>query len=53
MSLTRRWKWLVLRSASGRAFTQTLGGGYFFLPGIKALEFFVKHGARPPLSDPA
>jgi putative iron-dependent peroxidase len=35
------------------ALTQTLGGGYFFLPGIKALEFIVEHGARPPLSHPA
>jgi porphyrinogen peroxidase len=34
------------------AFTQTLGGGYFFLPGIKALEFIVEHGARPVLVDP-
>jgi putative iron-dependent peroxidase len=34
------------------AFTQTLGGGYFFLPGIKALEFIAKHGARPVLVNP-
>ncbi len=34
------------------AFTQTLGGGYFFLPGIKALEFIVEHGARLALTDP-
>jgi putative iron-dependent peroxidase len=34
------------------ALTETLGGGYFFLPGIKALEFIVEHGAGPPLSDP-
>jgi porphyrinogen peroxidase len=34
------------------ALTRTLGGGYFFLPGIKALEFIVEHGARPALSDP-
>lgn len=34
------------------AFTQTLGGGYFFLPGIKALEFIAKHGARPVLINP-
>jgi putative iron-dependent peroxidase len=27
------------------SFTQTLGGGYFFLPGIKALKFIVDHGA--------
>jgi putative iron-dependent peroxidase len=26
------------------ALTQTLGGGYFFLPGIRALEFIAKHG---------
>jgi porphyrinogen peroxidase len=26
------------------AFTQTMGGGYFFLPGLKALEFIVEHG---------
>jgi len=32
--------------------TQTLGGGYFFLPGIKALEFIVEHGARSTRSDP-
>jgi putative iron-dependent peroxidase len=25
-----------------QAFTQTMGGGYFFLPGIKALEFIVE-----------
>jgi porphyrinogen peroxidase len=35
------------------ALTQTLGGGYFFLPGIKALEYIVAQRARPPLSDPA
>jgi putative iron-dependent peroxidase len=35
------------------ALTQPLGGGYFFLPGIKALEFIVGHGAHPPLSDSA
>jgi len=29
------------------AFTETKGGGYFFLPGIKALKFIVSHGARP------
>jgi putative iron-dependent peroxidase len=29
------------------ALTETLGGGYFFLPGIKALEFIVGHGGRP------
>ena len=27
-----------------KAFTQTLGGGYFFLPGIKALQFIGEHG---------
>ena len=26
-----------------KAFTETIGGGYFFLPGIKALEFIVEH----------
>lgn len=26
------------------AFTQTLGGGYFFLPGIRALEFIAEQG---------
>jgi porphyrinogen peroxidase len=35
------------------ALTRTLGGGYFFLPGIKALEFIVEHGTRQPLSNPA
>jgi putative iron-dependent peroxidase len=34
------------------ALTRTLGGGYFFLPGIKALEFIVEHGAHPTLSAP-
>jgi len=34
------------------ALTRTLGGGYFFLPGIKALEFIAEHGARPALTDP-
>jgi len=29
------------------AFTQTLGGGYFFLPGIKALKFIVNHAPSP------
>jgi putative iron-dependent peroxidase len=29
------------------AFTQTLGGGYFFLPGIKALKFIVDHVPSP------
>jgi putative iron-dependent peroxidase len=28
------------------ALTTTLGGGYFFLPGIKALEFVARHSAR-------
>jgi porphyrinogen peroxidase len=28
---------------SVKAFTQTLGGGYFFLPGIKALQFITEH----------
>ena len=27
------------------ALTETLGGGYFFLPGIKALEFIAAGGA--------
>jgi len=27
--------------------TQTLGGGYFFLPGLKALKFIASHAARP------
>jgi porphyrinogen peroxidase len=31
--------------------TETLGGGYFFLPGIKALKFVVAHGAHPARSD--
>ena len=35
------------------ALTQTLGGGYFFLPGIKALEFIVAHGAGAPATAPA
>jgi len=35
------------------ALTHTLGGGYFFLPGIKALEFIVKYNARQRLSDPS
>jgi putative iron-dependent peroxidase len=33
------------------ALTDTLGGGYFFLPGMKALEFVARHhssqGSRP------
>ena len=29
------------------AFTETLGGGYFFLPGIKALKFIVDHAPSP------
>ena len=29
------------------AFTETLGGGYFFLPGIKALKFIVNHAPSP------
>ena len=29
------------------AFTQTLGGGYFFLPGIKALKFILEHVPSP------
>jgi porphyrinogen peroxidase len=29
------------------AFTQTLGGGYFFLPGIKALRFILEHVPSP------
>jgi porphyrinogen peroxidase len=29
--------------------TEALGGGYFFLPGIKALEFIVDPDARPAL----
>jgi putative iron-dependent peroxidase len=29
------------------AFTETLGGGYFFLPGIKALKFIVNHVPSP------
>jgi putative iron-dependent peroxidase len=29
------------------AFTQTLGGGYFFLPGIKALRFILDHVPSP------
>lgn len=28
------------------AFTETQGGGYFFLPGIEALKFIVRGGAR-------
>jgi porphyrinogen peroxidase len=32
------------------ALTRTLGGGYFFLPGIKALEFIVGHRTRPALT---
>ena len=27
--------------------TETLGGGYFFLPGLKALKFIASHAARP------
>lgn len=30
------------------AFTQTLGGGYFFLPGIRALEFILKQKIPGP-----
>lgn len=29
--------------------TDTMGGGYFFLPGIKALHFIAENAARPPL----
>ena len=28
------------------ALTQTMGGGYFFLPGLKALDFIVDQGSR-------
>jgi porphyrinogen peroxidase len=28
------------------ALTQAVGGGYFFLPGMKALQFIVEHDAR-------
>ena len=35
------------------ALTETLGGGYFFLPGIKALEFIVAHGADAPAAPAA
>jgi putative iron-dependent peroxidase len=28
------------------ALTQTRGGGYFFLPGLKALDFIVDQGSR-------
>ncbi len=31
--------------------TRTLGGGYFFLLGIKALEFIVERSVHPTLSD--
>jgi putative iron-dependent peroxidase len=34
-----------------KALTETLGGGYFFLPGIKALKFIAEHGGDSPLSD--
>jgi putative iron-dependent peroxidase len=34
-----------------QAMTRTLGGGYFFLPGIKALEFIVGHVGRPARVD--
>jgi putative iron-dependent peroxidase len=33
------------------ALTETLGGGYFFLPGIKAFEFIVDHDAYLTLSE--
>jgi putative iron-dependent peroxidase len=33
------------------ALTETMGGGYFFLPGIKALKFVVEHSAHPARSD--
>jgi porphyrinogen peroxidase len=50
-------KFTVPRLPSGdevslEALTRTLGGGYFFLPGIKALEFIVGHVGRPALVDP-
>jgi putative iron-dependent peroxidase len=31
-----------------QALTETLGGGYFFLPGMKALEFIVGQGPQRP-----
>ena len=43
----------VARKCPSAALTQTLGGGYFFLPGIKALEFIVAHGAGAPATAPA
>ena len=33
------------------AFTQTLGGGYFFLPGLKALAVYRGHSTQPSLGD--
>jgi putative iron-dependent peroxidase len=35
------------REVSLKDLTETLGGGYFFLPGLKALKFIAEHGARP------
>lgn len=34
------------------ALTQTLGGGYFFLPGLRALEFIVDHRVRRSPAEP-
>jgi porphyrinogen peroxidase len=34
-----------------QAFTRTLGGGYFFLPGITALKFIVGHGGDTSPND--
>jgi putative iron-dependent peroxidase len=34
------------------AFTQTRGGGYFFLPGIRALEFILKQKPAGPTASP-
>jgi len=45
----RRKKFTIPKLPTGdeislETLTKTLGGGYFFLPGIKALEFIVGHG---------
>jgi len=35
------------QAVSLQSFTTTLGGGYFFLPGLRALQFIAQGGARP------
>jgi putative iron-dependent peroxidase len=40
-------KHVASQKDSLKDFTETQGGGYFFLPGLKALKFIAEHGGRP------